>query len=130
MGYLWVLVLAPPILAEEPAWPVHSILNTRFLGGLGPASRAELGRAYYRAQQQRRLERNPYARYQRTDPTQAGRCPVGPQPRFCWQGVEASQSDLFTQRTRCTYPRRVTPAHAHAQDHPLLEASQTSFVAR
>ncbi len=158
----------------------NAYFNSRFLGGLGPMPRAELSRAYYRAQQQRQLERKPYARYQRTNPSHPGRRrgpafismtfpsrlnpdagdpgqrPVGPHPRFSWQGVQGSQGylltisrdeagedNLFTQRVRGTkaaYPASMRPLRSgtyfwrvipvDAQDNPVLEASQTSFVVR
>lgn len=93
----------------------------RFLGGLGPMPKIELARAYYRAQQHRQLERNAYARYQRTNPAHPGRRrkglafismtfpsrltpdasdpsqqAVGHHPRFSWLGVPRADGYLLT----------------------------------
>ena len=93
----------------------------RFLGGLGPLPKLELARAFYRAQQHRQLERNPFARYQRTNPAHPGRRraalvfismtfpsrltpdasdpsqkAVGHHPRFSWLGVPRANGYLLT----------------------------------
>ena len=99
----------------------NAYFSKRFLGGLGPMPKAELGRAYFRAQQHRQLERNPFSRYQRTNPAHPGRRrggpafitmtfpsrlspdandpkqqPVGPHPRFSWLGVPRANGYLLT----------------------------------
>lgn len=99
----------------------NAFFNKRFLGGLGPMPKTELARAYYKAQQHRQLERQPFSRYQRTNPAHPGRRkaalafismtfpsrlspdssdpkqrPVGHHPRFSWLGVPRADGYLVT----------------------------------
>ncbi len=99
----------------------NAYFNKRFLGGLGTMPSPEMARAYFRAQQHRQLERNPYSRYHRTNPAHPGRrkaamafismtfpsrlrpdssdpgqTPVGPFPRFDWLGVPRADGYLLT----------------------------------
>lgn len=99
----------------------NAYFNRRFLGGLGAMPTPELARAYFRAQQHRQLERNPFSRYQRTNPAHPGKRKaalafismtfpsrlrpdagdpsqqaVGPYPRFDWLGVPGADGYLLT----------------------------------
>lgn len=100
----------------------HPYFNQRFLGGLGSLPRAELAHPYWYAQHHRSLERNPFARYGRTNPGHPGRRPHrGPafvsmtfpsrlvpdssdpdqrpasaHPRFSWLGVQGADGYLVT----------------------------------
>lgn len=100
----------------------HPYFAQRFLGGLGPMPRAELAHPFWYAQHHRSLERNPFARYGRTNPAHLGRRhqkapafismtfpsrlvpdssdPGQPKtthhPRFSWLGVHGADGYLVT----------------------------------
>ncbi|MBS2035946.1 FecR domain-containing protein [bacterium] len=112
-------------ILEGPRFRVlgrHPYFAQRFLGGLGPMPKAELAHPYWYAQHHRSLERNPFARYGRTNPnhpgrrphrgpsfvsmtfpsrlipdsTDPGQRPVSHHPRFSWLGVQGADGYLVT----------------------------------
>lgn len=100
----------------------NKYFSQRFLGGLGTMPPVEMARAFYHAQTHRHLERNPFARYRRTNPNHPGKrknrtpafismtfpsrlspdstdpaqLPTGPHPQFSWLGVPRADGYLVT----------------------------------
>jgi hypothetical protein len=99
----------------------HPYFAQRFLGGLGPMPGAELAHPFWYAQHHRSLERNPFARYGRSNAVHPGRHRKGPasnsltfpsrlvpdssdpgqpktthHPHFSWLGVPGADGYLMT----------------------------------